>query len=174
MKMSKPRPFSQSLWGVALVLVATLVVLGINNYRGHLGGFDLVYKTVTAYPTSARTQIDKAFVIQSAAELDDLANLIEAVKINWDKQIAIAYFAHTQPTAGYKLAVDNVHREGTTISIRYQLLPPEDTKVARGKTNPGIIVILDRARLISSSDITINLLNSKQITHTLNLSPDQI
>lgn len=173
--MSKPRPFSQSLWGVALVLIVTLIVLGINNYRGHLGGFDLIYETADAVPTSAKTQANTAFVIQTAQELTQIARPTQPVSINWDKQIAIAYFADIKPTTGYQVIIDNVHREGTNIGIRYQVTPPAtDAKITRTKTTPGSLVILDRSRLISSSEITINLLNGKQITHTLKLTPDQI
>jgi len=172
--MSKPKPFISSLWGIAFVLILAIVVLGINNYRGNQAGFNIAFSSSIVIPTD-KTKANSFQLIDTAEMFAKLCQPTEPVSIDWTKQLALVYFAPAQSTTSHLVKPLSVHRDNTTINIDYQLeTPTVDTKTVSGPNYTGVAILLDRARLISSSNLLVNLLQNKTITQSLIITPNQI
>lgn len=169
--MSKPKPFISSLGGIIFLLVIAIALLWANNYRSHRAGFNLPFESVAVVPVD-RKQADTFHLVTSADTFAKLSQPTQPVSINWDKQLAFIYFAPIQ-TTGAKVQPLTVHRDGAVINITYQLAS-DDPSGARGNSYPGAAIVVDRTKLISSSNLTINLIQGQTVIQTLTVSPNQI
>lgn len=166
--MSKPRPFVRSFSGIVLILIIAVALLWANNYRTHRAGFNLPFDSVAVIPVD-RKSADSFQLVTSADAFAKLAQTTQPASINWDKQLAFVYFAPVQ-TSNTQVRPQSVHRDGAVLNINYQLVTVDQTS----HKVPGIAVLVDRTKLISSSDLLVNLLQDKTIIRTLKVNPNQI
>lgn len=173
----KPKPFISSFWGIVVVLVIAIVMLGVVNYRGYRAGFNLPFTIVTAdqlKPSSEESGV--AYLFTTEAELNSVCEPSDTIKINWDKQVAFGY-AITNPSGGYRLQPSSVRRQGTMIDISYQRTTPEDnpdTAFTQVTSHPVVLAVLDRTKLIASSELTLNFIINGATVQTLQISPNKI
>ncbi len=173
----KPKPFVSSFWGIVIVLIIAIAMLGVANYRGYRAGFNLpfIVKTLDQLKPTNK-ELGTAYLFTNAAELSSICKPSDTVVVNWDKQVAFGYTI-TNLNAGYRLQPLSIRRQGTVIDISYQRATPEDNPDAaftQAVSHPVILTILDRTKLIASSEITLNFIINGVTTGTLQVPPNKI
>jgi len=172
--MSKPRPFSHSFGGTVIVLIIAIAMLGVANYRTYRAGFNLPYLTLTATLIDNK-QADTAHFFASEADLNTLCRLTGTVRPNWNEQVVIGYFAAAQASSGYEIEPLKVQRQGASVNIHYRLTAPEPSQISpSATTHPVLLIALDRAKLIASSDLSVNFLGQDKTTHSLKIAPGKL
>lgn len=159
------------------MLVIAIIVLGVANYRGYRAGFNLPYTVATADQLKpSNKEAGTPYLFTTEAELNSVCELSDTTKINWDKQVVFGY-AITNPSSGYHLQPLSIRRQGTVIDIRYQRITPKDspdTAFTQVISYPVVLMILDRTKLIASSELTLNFIVNDVITHTSLIPPNKI
>ncbi|MFA5009830.1 MAG: hypothetical protein WC553_01185 [Patescibacteria group bacterium] len=163
----KPKPFVRSFWGIAFILILTLVLLGVKNYRTNYFGFNLDHSNLVG------TLIDKkqagtAHLITSDTELAKLCHLTKDAQIDWQNQVVFAFFGLTKSSD--QLELTSLRRQGADVNLHYAVTPRSTPT-----TNyPVLLTVVDRTRLIASSTLTVKFINNNTITNLFTITPDQI
>ncbi len=173
----KPKPFINSVWGIIVVLIIAIVMLGVANYRGYRAGFNLPFTVITANQLKSNDkESGTPYLFTTQTELNNVIEPNSNIKINWDKQIAFGY-AITNSSDGHYLQPLTVRRQGAVIDISYQRTVPEDIPGA-GFTQvisyPVVLAVLDRTKIIASSELTLNFVINGTTAHTLLIPPNKI
>ncbi len=175
--MSKPKPFTNSFWGIVVVLIIAIVMLGVANYRGYRAGFNIPFTSITAEQAKpSKTEPNTAYLFTSQVELESICDPLDNNPINWDKQVALGYTI-TNPSSGYQLSLLSVRRQSNTIDIRYHRTTPEDnpdTVYTQVVSHPIILAVVDRTKLIASSELVVNFIVNETTTETLKVPPNKI
>jgi len=175
--MSKPKPFTSSFWGIIIVLIIAVVMLGVANYRGYRAGFNLPFTPITTEQAKpSKTEPNTAHLFTSQVELERICDPLDNNPINWDKQVALGYTI-TNLSSGYQLNLLSVRRQSNTIDIRYHRTTPEDnpdTVYTQVISYPVILAIVDRTKLIASSELVVNFIINDTVIQTLKIPPNKI
>lgn len=156
--MSKSRPFIRSFWGLTIILVMALVVLGIANYQTNRAGFGLAYQTFLAAPATKSPLFDTALFINQTDTLDKFFTLTDITRPDLEQQIVLAY-------PDLSVTPASITRQGANLYVHY-------IDHVGNKLFP--LIALDRTKLISSSTLTVHFLVNNQTTQSLTITPDQI